>query len=264
MRTNAVRQNGNDVQESRNGVQHAYHSIALLLMSSDGERMAAQMNLTNSHLATDHAAFAPLAYQQGSVWAFDNALIVSGLRRYGEDAAALRVTAATLDAARGFRNGRLPEFIARAQRLPGDAPTHKPRADPLQAWSAAATPFMVSELLSLSADGFAKRLISAAHSCQTAWARWRCTGSMSGTPWCHCDSQEMGNARPQPLFPTTTASRFSSNDEPHPTCEQTAGIVILGERPTMPHTIVAWYKAQRGAPRQVASTMPAWVGRDAI
>ena len=151
-------EDGDDVQESRNGVQHAHHSTALLLMSSDGEGMAAQMNLTNSHLATDQAAFDPLAYQQGSVWAFDNALIVSGLRRYGEDAAALRVTAATLDAARGFRNGRLPEFIARAQRLPGDAPTHTPRADPLQAWSAAATPFMVSELLSLSADGFAKRL----------------------------------------------------------------------------------------------------------
>ena len=109
-------------------------------------------------LSADHAAFDPLAYQQGSVWAFDNALIVSGLRRYGEDAAALRVTAATLDAARGFRNGRLPEFIAGAQRLPGDAPTHTPRADPLQAWSAAAMPFMVSELLGLSADGFAKRL----------------------------------------------------------------------------------------------------------
>lgn len=105
-------------------------------------------------LSADHPAFDPLAYQQGSVWAFDNALIVSGLRRYGEDAAALRITAATLDAARGFRNGRLPEFIAGSQRLPGDGPTHTPRADPLQAWSAAAVPFMVSELLGLKVDGF--------------------------------------------------------------------------------------------------------------
>jgi glycogen debranching enzyme len=52
----------------------------------------------------------------------------------------------------------LPEFIAGTQRLPGDAPSHTPRADPLQAWSAAAVPFMVSELLGLQADGFAKRL----------------------------------------------------------------------------------------------------------
>ena len=109
-------------------------------------------------LSAEHAAFDPLAYQQGSVWAFDNALIVSGLRRYGEDATALRVTAATLDAARGFRNARLPEFIAGAQRLSGDGPTHTPRADPLQAWSAGAVPFMVSELLGLEIDGFARCL----------------------------------------------------------------------------------------------------------
>ncbi len=106
-------------------------------------------------LSADHAAFDPLAYQQGSVWAFDNALIVSGLRHYAEDAAALRVTAATLDAARGFPRGRLPEFIAGTQREPGDGPTHTPRADPLQAWSAAAVPFMVTELLGLQVDGFA-------------------------------------------------------------------------------------------------------------
>ena len=66
--------------------------------------------------------------------------------------------AATLDAARGFRNSRLPEFIAGTQRLPGDAPTHTPRADPMQAWSAAAVPFMLSELLGLAVDGFAARV----------------------------------------------------------------------------------------------------------
>ncbi len=109
-------------------------------------------------LSADHPAFDPLAYQQGSVWAFDNSLIVSGLRRYGEDDAALRIVAGTLDAARGFRLGRLPEFIAGTQRQPGDKPTHTPRADPLQAWSAAAVPFMTSELLGLHADGFARRL----------------------------------------------------------------------------------------------------------
>ena len=109
-------------------------------------------------LSADHPRFDPLAYQQGSVWAFDNALIVSGLRRYGQDAAALRLMAATLDASRGFRLGRLPEFIAGATRQPGDAPVHTPRADPLQAWSAGALPFMLTELLGLQADGFAKRL----------------------------------------------------------------------------------------------------------
>jgi glycogen debranching enzyme len=109
-------------------------------------------------MSADHVRFDPLAYQQGSVWAFDNALIVSGLRRYGQDTAALRVVAATLDAARSFRLERLPEFIAGMQRLQGDGPVHTPRADPLQAWSAAAVPFMVSELLDIRSDGFDHRL----------------------------------------------------------------------------------------------------------
>jgi len=110
-------------------------------------------------LSVNHAAFDPLAYQQGSVWAFDNSLIVSGLRLYGEDAAALRITGATLDAANGFQGGRLPEFIAGHQRKSGDAPTHTPRADPVQAWSAGAVPFMLTEMLGLQSDGFAKRLV---------------------------------------------------------------------------------------------------------
>ncbi len=110
-------------------------------------------------LSASHAAFDPLAYQQGSVWAFDNSLIVSGFRLYGEDAAALRIARATLDAAQGFRGGRLPEFMAGLQRTPGDAPTHTPRADPLQAWSAGAVPFMLTELLGLRSDGFARRLV---------------------------------------------------------------------------------------------------------
>ena len=79
-------------------------------------------------------------------------------RSYPSSTSSHRPPAATLDAARGFRNGRLPEFIAGVQRLPGDAPTHNPRADRMQARSAAATPFMVSELLGLEADGFDKRL----------------------------------------------------------------------------------------------------------
>ncbi len=109
-------------------------------------------------LSAEHPHFDPLAYQQGSVWPFDNALIVAGLRRYGEDAAALTVVSGTLDAARGFRLGRLPEFIAGTQRQPGDKPTHTPRADPLQAWSAGAVPLMTAALLGLQADGFARRL----------------------------------------------------------------------------------------------------------
>lgn len=50
------------------------------------------------------------------------------------------------------------QSTSRNYRPYGDAPSHTPRADPLQAWSAAAVPFMVSELLGLQPDGFAKQL----------------------------------------------------------------------------------------------------------
>lgn len=110
-------------------------------------------------LSADHPRYDPYAYQQGSVWPFDNALIVSGLRRYGADKAAVSVFQATLALALALRDGRLPEFLAGVERRTGARPTRSPRADPMQAWSASAIPFMVTELLGLEADGFAKRLL---------------------------------------------------------------------------------------------------------
>ncbi len=109
-------------------------------------------------LSSEHPRFDPLAYQQGSIWPFDTSLIVAGLRRYGLDRAAMHLVGATLDAAAAFRLHRLPEFIAGTQRRPGDEPVHTPRADPMQAWSAAALPFMLTTLLGLEIDGFNRRV----------------------------------------------------------------------------------------------------------
>ena len=109
-------------------------------------------------LSAEHVRFDPLAYQQGSVWPFDNSLILEGFRQYGFNDAACRVFEGTLASAAQFRNGRLPEFFAGFQRHEDSPPTHTPRADPLQAWSAGAVPYMVTEMLGLHADGFEKRL----------------------------------------------------------------------------------------------------------
>ena len=159
----ALEKNGRQVASvSSNAAQVLWTGIA---SAEHARRISARMMRPDMFsgwgirtMSADHPRFDPLAYQQGSVWPFDNALIVSGLRRYGEDKAALAVTAATIDAARSFRLTRLPEFIAGMQRHGGDVPIHTPRADPLQAWSAGAVPFMISELLGLQADGFDNRL----------------------------------------------------------------------------------------------------------
>jgi glycogen debranching enzyme len=102
--------------------------------------------------------FNPFSYHLGSVWQFDNSLILAGFRASGEGQAALRLWTAMLDAAGHFPNRRLPEFFAGSAREPGSAPAHCPRADPLQAWSAGAFPLMLTALLGLEPEGLSGRL----------------------------------------------------------------------------------------------------------
>lgn len=109
-------------------------------------------------LSAGEARYNPLAYQLGSIWPFDNSLIMAGFRRYGLDDLACQVFTGILDAARRFPNGRLPEFFAGTQREKDSCPTRCPRADPLQAWSSGTVPLMVAELLGLHPDGFAGKL----------------------------------------------------------------------------------------------------------
>ncbi|MGH6795176.1 MAG: amylo-alpha-1,6-glucosidase, partial [Methylocella sp.] len=98
-------------------------------------------------LSSKEVRYNPLAYQLGSIWPFDNSLILAGFRSYGLDEFACRIFRGMLEAAKRFPNGRLPEFFAGTQREENLSPAHCPRADPLQAWSAGAVPLMVAELL---------------------------------------------------------------------------------------------------------------------
>ena len=109
-------------------------------------------------LSEQEVRYNPFAYQLGSIWPFDNSLILAGLRHYGLDDFACRIFSTTLAAATRFDLGRLPEFFAGTQREEGLSPAHCPRADPLQAWSAGSVPFMVSELLGLRPQGFEQTL----------------------------------------------------------------------------------------------------------
>ncbi|MGI9168704.1 MAG: amylo-alpha-1,6-glucosidase [Caulobacteraceae bacterium] len=104
-------------------------------------------------LSEGAAAYNPLNYHLGCVWPFDNALIVAGLRRYGLDEAALRLFAAVVDAGGYFALGRLPEFYVGFTREPGLFPARCPFAEPMQAWSAGAVPYMLASLLGLTRVG---------------------------------------------------------------------------------------------------------------
>ena len=100
-------------------------------------------------LSDREASYNPLNYHLGSVWPFDNALIVAGMRRYGFDADALKLFNATIDASSYFALGRLPEFYVGFGREADLFPARCPFAEPMQAWSASAAPYMLTTLLGL-------------------------------------------------------------------------------------------------------------------
>jgi glycogen debranching enzyme len=109
-------------------------------------------------LSKNERAYNPILYHMGSVWPFDNALIVAGLRRYGLDDAARRVFAGMFEAASHFAAGRLPEFFIGFDREPDTFPGRCPSSDPLQAWSSGALPFMLEALLGIEPNAAERQL----------------------------------------------------------------------------------------------------------
>lgn len=110
-------------------------------------------------LSSAATAFNPISYHLGSVWPHDNALILRGFRRYGHDAAALRLFDALFEAASGFRDHRLPElFCGYPREADEERPVRYPVACVPQAWAAGAILDMLWALLGLGADALQGRL----------------------------------------------------------------------------------------------------------
>ena len=110
-------------------------------------------------LSTKARAHNPIGYHLGTVWPHDNAIIVSGFRRYGCDAEASHVFQALLSAAAGFRDYRMPELYCGYARKPDERkPVEYPVACSPQAWAAAALPYALYRMLGLRADAAAHTL----------------------------------------------------------------------------------------------------------
>ena len=92
-------------------------------------------------LASDMGAYNPASYHNGSVWPHDNAIIATGLLRYGFVAEAQRIATALLEAAE-YSDGRLPELFCGFSRDEFAAPVPYPTACSPQAW-AATTPILL-------------------------------------------------------------------------------------------------------------------------
>jgi glycogen debranching enzyme len=97
-------------------------------------------------LSSEMGAYDPVSYHNGSVWPHDNALIVTGLMRYGFVQESQRVAEALLEAAELF-GGRLPELFCGFDRDEYAEPVPYPSSCSPQAWAAASPVQLIRTLL---------------------------------------------------------------------------------------------------------------------
>jgi glycogen debranching enzyme len=95
------------------------------------------------------ARYNPMSYHNGSIWPHDNALIASGMARYGRTESAMQLFASTFDASLHFDEHRLPELFCGFPKRPGMGPTLYPVACSPQAWAAASVYGMLQACLGL-------------------------------------------------------------------------------------------------------------------
>ncbi|HEX2646586.1 MAG TPA: amylo-alpha-1,6-glucosidase, partial [Candidatus Dormibacteraeota bacterium] len=93
----------------------------------------------------------PCSYHNGSVWPFDTALAVAGLRQYGYAGEAERVARSLLESASEFPLSRPPELFCGDVREPGRPPREYWNTCTPQLWSAAGMFACLSSILGLEA-----------------------------------------------------------------------------------------------------------------
>ena len=92
----------------------------------------------------------PMAYHNGSIWPHDNAIIASGLARYGLDEGINRIVTGLFKASLFFDLQRLPELFCGFTRREGEGPTLYPVACSPQAWAAGSVFLLLQTCLGLS------------------------------------------------------------------------------------------------------------------
>jgi len=103
-------------------------------------------------LATSEPRYNPMSYHNGSVWPHDNALVATGMARYGFRAEAALIFKGLFEASTYIDLRRLPELFCGFPRLRSHGPTFYPVACSPQAWSAAATLSLVRSCLGIGFD----------------------------------------------------------------------------------------------------------------
>jgi glycogen debranching enzyme len=103
-------------------------------------------------LSEENPAFDPNAYQLGSVWPHDNAIIAAGAKRYGLWREANQIAKGIFDAAAKFQMYRLPELFAGSRREEEGFPVQYVGANIPQAWAAGSVFMLLRAILGIDAD----------------------------------------------------------------------------------------------------------------
>jgi glycogen debranching enzyme len=103
-------------------------------------------------LSSQHPAFNPYSYQNGSVWPHDNSIIALGFKRYGFSAEAGHIARDISEAASHFLLNQLPELYAGVQRDGASFPVQYLGANVPQAWAAGSCFALLQAMLGIQPD----------------------------------------------------------------------------------------------------------------
>jgi glycogen debranching enzyme len=110
-------------------------------------------------LSSREIRYNAMSYHNGSVWPHDNAIIASGLARYGRKNAAARILSGLLDASIFLDLHRLPELFCGFERRSGEGPTLYPVACAPQSWASGAVFMLLQACLGLEVRASPPRLV---------------------------------------------------------------------------------------------------------
>jgi glycogen debranching enzyme len=101
-------------------------------------------------IGVNASRYNPMAYHNGSIWPHDNAIIASGMARYGYTDRAITVFGALFEASLAMDQHRTPELFCGFPKRPDEGPTLYPVACSPQAWAAASVFYLLQACLGLS------------------------------------------------------------------------------------------------------------------
>ena len=104
-------------------------------------------------VASGEALYNPMSYHNGSIWPHDNAIVGSGLARYGFKDATLKILTGLFDASLFMDLHRLPELFCGFDRRPGEAPVQYPVAASPQSWASASVLYLLQACLGITVYG---------------------------------------------------------------------------------------------------------------